>query len=180
MADAACSSLAVDDPFALFDLPPRFALDRAQLDARYHALHHACHPDRHSQAPASQQRWAMQRAADVNAAYSTLRQPLERARCLLARSGHPFDMHLHTALPVDFLEQQMAWREALAAARSEAAALQGLQQQTRQVLDNVQQALQTALDERGDWQEATALLRRALFVAKLEAEIEAALNALDA
>jgi len=71
-------SLKAND-FALFGLPERFALDRAQLDARWKQLQGAAHPDRFATDTAAAQRVAMQWAVRINEAYRRLKDPLARA-----------------------------------------------------------------------------------------------------
>ena len=53
------AQLAVSD-FELFDIPQRFAQDRAQLDARWKDLQREAHPDKFASQGASAQRVAMQ------------------------------------------------------------------------------------------------------------------------
>ena len=65
--------------FQLFDLPVHFALDQAQLGARYRQLQGELHPDRYASASDHEQRLAVQYSALVNEAYATLRKPLARA-----------------------------------------------------------------------------------------------------
>ena len=102
-----------DDDFALFGLPRRFGVDRAALDACWLALQAEVHPDRFAGQGASAQRLAMQWAVRVNQAYQRLKSPLQRGayRCELA--GVAIAAETNTAMPPEFLLQQMAWREAL-------------------------------------------------------------------
>ena len=99
-----------DDDFTLFGLPPRQALDRADLDARRRELQARVHPDRHAAEGASAQRLAMQWAVRVNEAYERLKDPLTRAAYLCALRGMAVDAERNTAMPAAFLAQQMAWR----------------------------------------------------------------------
>ena len=62
-----------DDDFALFDLPRRHALVRAELDSRWRALQARVHPDRFAAEGAAAQRLAMQWAVRVNEAHQRLR-----------------------------------------------------------------------------------------------------------
>ena len=52
--------------FELFDIPPRFALDRAALDVRWRALQGEVHPDKFAAQGGAAQRVAMQWALRVN------------------------------------------------------------------------------------------------------------------
>ena len=102
-----------DNDFALFGLPERFALDRADLDTRWRQLQGSAHPDRFVGEGAAAQRLAMQWSVRINEAYRRLREPLTRAAYLCELRGAPISAHTNTAMPAAFLVQQMAWREAL-------------------------------------------------------------------
>ena len=110
-----------DDHFTLFGLPPRFALDRSALDARWRALQGEVHPDRFTSEGAAAQRVAMQWALRVNEAYAVLKDPLKRGAYLCELRGAPIAAENNTAMPAAFLMQQMEWREQLDDARGLAA-----------------------------------------------------------
>ena len=73
--------------FELFGLVPRFAQDRAALDARWKELQREIHPDRFAAQGASAQRVAMQWSARINEAYQRLKDPLRRAGYLCELNG---------------------------------------------------------------------------------------------
>jgi molecular chaperone HscB len=110
-----------DNDFVLFGLPERYALGRDDLDARWRRLQATAHPDRFAAEGAAAQRLAMQWSVRINEAYRRLREPLSRAAYLCELRGAPIAAHANTAMPGDFLMQQMDWREALAEAEGEAA-----------------------------------------------------------
>ena len=97
-----------DDDFTLFGLPQRQALDRAELDARRRDLQAQVHPDRFAAEGAAAQRLAMQWAVRVNEAHQRLRDPLKRAAYLCELNGAPIEAENNTAMPTNFLMQQMA------------------------------------------------------------------------
>ena len=109
-----------DNDFQLFGLPEMQAQDRAAIDARWKVLQAEVHPDRFAAEGAAAQRVAMQWAMRVNEAYQRLKDPLKRAAYLCELRGAPVQAENNTAMPADFLMQQMAWREALDEAESEA------------------------------------------------------------
>ena len=109
-----------DNDFVLFGLPERFTIDRADLDARWRRLQASAHPDRFAADGAAAQRLAMQWSVRINEAYRRLREPLARGAYLCELRGAPIAAHSNTAMPGDFLMQQMAWREALDDADSDA------------------------------------------------------------
>src|SRR5690606_37929011 len=101
-------------------LPRAFALDRATLDAQWKALQAKVHPDRFAAEGGTAQRVAMQWAVRVNEAHQRLKDPLKRAAYLCELAGAPIRSESNTAMPADFLMQQMQWREALEDAGSAA------------------------------------------------------------
>ncbi|MBV2235383.1 MAG: Fe-S protein assembly co-chaperone HscB [Sterolibacterium sp.] len=165
--------------FALFGLPPRFALDGSELDARYRDLQAQVHPDRHAHLGAVEKRLAMQWSTRVNEAYQTLRQPLARAEYMLAEAG--IDVHQERAMSTEFLLAQMALREAVAQAHSASDddELDRLHRQIRKEITAQYDTLAELLDQ-GSLTKAAALLRQLMFQEKLLAEVNDALAALDA
>ena len=168
-----------DDDFALFGLPQRQTLDRAALDVRRRELQAQVHPDRFAAEGAAAQRIAMQWAVRVNEAYQRLKDPLSRAAYLCELRGVAIDAERNTAMPAQFLMQQMAWREALddAAGALEVQRLdEAVARDERAMLDE----LASLLDERGDTAAAAAKVRALMFVARFRRDIEQRLEALDA
>ena len=106
------TSLQSDD-FELFGLTPRFAQDRSSIDARWKDLQREAHPDKFAAQGAAAQRLAMQWSVRINEAYQRLKDPLKRAAYLCELHGAPVNAENNTAMPTEFLMQQMEWREAL-------------------------------------------------------------------
>ena len=69
--------------------------------------------------------------------------PLNRARYLLLQHGVDTQEESNTAMPVDFLMQQMEWREALEAAKQakDSSALDDLEQRMQHEVRILQQQL---------------------------------------
>jgi molecular chaperone HscB len=99
--------------FQLFDLPVDFAVDLAQLGARYRQLQKELHPDRYAGASAHEQRLAVQYSALINEAYTTLRKPLSRVLYLLELSGMTSKDIAEQHIDGGFLITQMELREKL-------------------------------------------------------------------
>jgi molecular chaperone HscB len=167
--------------FELFGLPPAFALSRESLEHAYRDIQAEIHPDRFAHAGEAEQRLAMQWTARVNEAYQTLRQPFERARYLLELQGIDAMDARNTAMPADFLVQQMAWRERLEEARAakDLVALQRMEAETRTQAEQLERQLAELLDERHDYLQAAEVLRKYRFLDKLLLEIDAAMEAID-
>lgn len=165
------------DDFELFGLPRRFAVERHALDARWKSLQGAAHPDRHAAQGAAAQRVAMQWAVRVNEAHARLKDPLKRAAYLCELHGTPIDAENNTAMPADFLMQQMHWREALDEAQDAAgveALDRELQSERRRRLD----ALEAALDARQDWPAAAQQVRALMFIERFGQDVDRRLEAL--
>jgi molecular chaperone HscB len=167
-----------DDDFTLFALPERFALDSQQLDRRWRELQAEVHPDRFAAQGAAAQRIAMQWSVRVNQAYQRLKDPLKRAAYLCERRGAPIEAERNTAMPHEFLLQQMAWREALDEA-ADGAAVQGLADQVEAHEQGLLQRLQVLLDEQGDAAAAAAQVRALMFVARFRNDLDERLESLE-
>jgi molecular chaperone HscB len=167
-----------DDDFTLFGLPQRQLQDRAELDARRRDLQARVHPDRFAAEGAAAQRLAMQWAVRVNEAYQRLKDPLSRAAYLCQLRGVPVDAERNTAMPADFLMQQMEWREALEEAETPAA-VQALDDRVAALERSLQETLTTHLDTAPDTAAAAAQVRALMFVARFRQDIDRRLDLLD-
>lgn len=167
--------------FELFGLTPAFTLEHDSLEHAYRNIQAEIHPDRFAHAGEAEQRLAMQWTARVNEAYQTLRQPFERARYLLELKGvHAMDTR-NTAMPADFLMQQIELRERLDEARAakDLTALQRMESDARAQVGRLERQLAELLDERHAYTEAAEVLRKYRFMDKLLAEIEQAMEEID-
>lgn len=156
--------------FELFDVPPRFAQDLAQLDARWKALQRQVHPDRFAAQGAAAQRVAAQWSARINEAYRRLQDPQRRAAYLCELNGAPIEAESNTAMPPAFLMQQMALREQAEDARA-VADFDALQAQVRQMQDEWQQTIERQLDAERDWRAAASSVRALMFLNRLAEEL---------
>jgi molecular chaperone HscB len=166
-----------DDDFTLFGLPQRFAIDRAVVDERWRALQAEVHPDRHATHGAAAQRVAAQWSMRINEAHRRLRDPLSRAAYLCELRGAKVDAERNTAMPAAFLQQQLAWREALDDARD----LQAVRvlddevaAQERSMLGDLERLLD---NDESDPAAAAAQVRALMFVARFREDIDRRLDA---
>ena len=166
------------DDFELFGLPRRFALDRGELDARRRALQAEVHPDRFTGADAAAQRAAMQSAVRVNEAHARLADPLKRAGYLCDLAGTPLRAEDNTAMPLDFLREQMAWRESLDEASSRAE-IDALARDLADARRLAYERLASALDERRDFAAAAQEVRALMFIERFAADVDDRLVALE-
>jgi molecular chaperone HscB len=169
------------DHFALFGVKPAFRLDLSDLDSRYRDIQAQVHPDRFAHAGEAERRLSMQWATHANEAYQTLKRPLERAKYLLHLAGHDIQAESNTAMPADFLMEQMEWREAVMDARNggDHHELEHLHNRLRGDVTNSYDELAQLLDDSGDHTQATDRVRRLMFLEKLLYEIDDALASLE-
>ncbi|WP_225783493.1 Fe-S protein assembly co-chaperone HscB [Xenophilus sp. Marseille-Q4582] len=159
-----------DTDFELFAVPPTFAQDRAQLDARWKQLQREVHPDRFASQGSAAQRLAMQWSVRINEAYQRLKDPLKRAAYLCELHGAPIEAENNTAMPAEFLMQQMEWREALDDA-ADLPALDALQEQVDAARARALSSLDWLIDEKGDWPAAVAQVRALMFIERFVHEL---------
>ncbi|MGC9184420.1 MAG: Fe-S protein assembly co-chaperone HscB [Thiomonas sp.] len=166
--------------FDLFGLPEKFALDLAQLERARLAVQTQIHPDRFAAGTDRDKRLAMQWAAQANAAYLVLKNPVQRAAYLCERRGVPVQAENNTAMPADFLMQQMQWREALEDLRdaADAAGLQALHAQVQAQRTQRMAAITQALDVDNAPQIAAEQVRALLFLDRFTEELRRAADAL--
>jgi molecular chaperone HscB len=158
--------------FELFGLPGQFAQDRAAIDARWKELQREAHPDRFAAQGPAAQRIAMQWSVRINEAYQRLKDPLKRAAYLCELRGAPVDSHSNTAMPADFLVEQMAWREALEEARSEEE-LDQLDGELQRARSEVFQRIEHFLDQTGDAAAAAQQVRGLMFIERFGHDVQA-------
>lgn len=164
--------------FELMGLPERFGLDPSRLEQGYRELQSQVHPDRFASAPEAERRVAMQWATRANEAYRTLRDPVDRARYLLGLKGFDTGEDTNTAMPPDFLMQQMEWRESVAAARA-AGDPENLVQLRAQIADarsEMLRMLERAIDREANFDAGCSLVRKLRFLEKLDEDIDEALE----
>lgn len=163
------------DHFELLGLPVRFAVDTTALETRYHELQREVHPDRFASASQAEQRVSMQLATRVNEAYQTLKSPLARAAYLLRLHGVDPEFETNTAMPAEFLGEQLELREALeeAVAANDVERLGALSANLKKERDSLLAKVETQLDAQGAWREAAVTLRQLMFLEKFGEEIGA-------
>jgi len=168
------------DDFELFGLPRRFAQDADAMQARWKQLQRQAHPDRFAAQGAAAQRLAMQWSVRINQAWQRLKDPLRRAAYLCELRGVPINAESNSAMPVEFLMQQMQWREALEAieSRRDRAAFDALAAQVQEAEDRMLAECARLLDLANDAPAAAAQVRALMFVGRFAREMERAGQAL--
>ncbi len=164
--------------FELFGLPVAFDIDVADLSTRYREIQRRLHPDKFSSASDQDRRLSVQMTALVNEAFQTLKDPLKRGRYVLRLRGIDTGEETDTAMPPEFLVEQMELREALDDARYAQSPLSRLleigKELQRATDDRVRQLSSALADPSAASQErARCLVRELQFFHRLHDEIEA-------
>jgi molecular chaperone HscB len=167
--------------FHLFGIGERFQLDNAQLEQHYRTLQTQVHPDKFAHLSETEQRVSMQWATRVNEAYQTLREPVTRARYLLSLHGVDTQEETNTAMPAEFLMQQMEWREAIEEAQQarDETALTELETRLQHETRELEQYLAAKIDAEHNYADAAEAVRKLKFMEKLAEEIVSAFDAID-
>lgn len=164
--------------FELFGLDTRFTQDRAVIDTRWKDLQREAHPDKFAAQGAAAQRIAMQWSARINEAYQRLKDPMKRAAYLCELHSAPVNAENNTAMPREFLMQQMTWREAL----EEAVSADELADLAREVSEARQAGLNRCehlLDTERDYAGAVQQVRVLMFIERFGSDVDARLDRID-
>lgn len=163
--------------FELFAVPTRFSQDKATLDERWKDLQREAHPDKFAAQGASAQRLAMQWSVRINEAYQRLKDPLKRAAYLCELHAAPIGAENNTAMPPDFLIQQMQWREALEEAQ-DLDSLEVIASQTRISKREQLAKIEHSLDQQQDFAAAAQQVRSLMFIERFHHEVNARIDSL--
>src|SRR3954451_10359610 len=116
-AARALTSSGLQNHFELFGLQAAFGIDSEVLEKAYREIQARVHPDRFAHAGDAERRASLQWTTRVNEAYRTLKDPVQRAKHLLELHGVEVAFETNTAMPPEFLMQQMELRETLEEAK---------------------------------------------------------------
>jgi molecular chaperone HscB len=164
--------------FELFALEQCFKQDLVVLDTRWKDLQRQAHPDKFSAEGAAAQRIAMQWSVRINEAYQRLKDPLKRAAYLCELHGAPVNAENNTAMPMDFLMQQMQWREELDEAVTEAD-LERISNDCSRFQKNLLQQIEQLLDSAKDYAAAAGQVRALMFVERFASDVEHRLDQIE-
>jgi molecular chaperone HscB len=164
--------------FELFGLEPAYALDLEHLDSAYRDIQSKIHPDRYANAGDAERRASMEMTTQVNEAHRTLKSPVQRAKYLLELNGVDVGFETNTAMPPEFLMEQMDLRERLEQA-ADADALGQLEKELFESKMSIEAQIAECIDGRHDYRGASGLVRKLMFLEKLDEEINAAYDALE-
>jgi molecular chaperone HscB len=162
--------------FELFGLAPAFALESEALERSYRGIQSQVHPDRFAHAGDAERRASLQWTTRVNEAYRTLKDPVQRGKHILELHGVDVAFETNTQMPSDFLLQQLELREELEAATGgkDVSRLDRLRSGLRVQKQALERQIGEAIDARKDYTGAAALVRKLMFLDRLDDEIDAA------
>jgi molecular chaperone HscB len=171
--------------FELFGLAPAFALgpEAAEaLERSYRDIQSRVHPDRFAHAGDAERRASLQWTTRVNEAYRTLKDPLQRAKHVLELHGVDVQFETSTQMPGDFLIQQLELREELERAiqAKDAALLDALRRDLAADKLKIESLIADEIDRKQDYPAAAGLVRKLMFLDRLDAEIDAAYETVEA
>jgi molecular chaperone HscB len=178
---SAAAAKALTSPsshFELFGLPPVFSLDLEALEKAYRDIQSRVHPDRFAHAGDAERRASLQWTTRVNEAFQTLKNPVSRARHLLELQGVDVAFETNTAMPPEFLMQQMELRERLEEAK-DSASLDALRKELSGDRGNLEKEIAQTIDAEKDYKGAADEVRKLQFLHRLDEEIDAAYEELD-
>lgn len=160
--------------FELFGLPNQFELDNNTLSETFRDLQRRFHPDKFASASERDRLMAVQKAAEINDAYQTLKSPISRAEYILALQGIDIRAEQQTMSDPMFLMEQMELREEIeiiAQSNEPESALFDFDSKIQTMYQQQLAQLKKQLESE-QWDSAADGVRKLKFVNKLRYEIE--------
>lgn len=160
--------------FELFQLPVSFQIEMDVLKQKQQEFQKNIHPDKYANASQQEQMLAMQVSTQVNTAYQTLADDLQRAVYLLSLQGIDINTETDTQMPMDFLMKQMEIREALSEVKEDESSLSTLDDMLVAIGKDRAELVQNVksnFDEQA-YKQARDDVRQFQFIEKLQNEIK--------
>jgi len=101
------------DYFAIFGLPRKLWIEMGALEQKFLLLSWKLHPDNFVNAPEQERELSLKRSSELNDAYRTLRDPVERVEYLLAVEGARKEGEHKQQAPPELLEEVFELNESL-------------------------------------------------------------------
>jgi molecular chaperone HscB len=151
-------------------------MEKEVLEKAYRDIQSRVHPDRFASAGDAERRASLQWTTRVNEAYRTLKDPVQRAKHILDLHGVDVAFETDTAMPVDFLTRQLELRESLeeAIARKDAVLLDSLRKSLLAEKQSLVEQIGDRIDATRDYAGAVGLVRKLMFLHRLDEEVDAA------
>jgi molecular chaperone HscB len=113
----------------------------------------------------------------INEAYQRLKEPIRRAAYLCELRGAPIAAEKNTAMPAQFLIEQMEWREELDEAQSEDD-LDKLHDELSEARGRTLRSIGKLLDEEHDAHAAAQQVRALMFIERFGRDVESRMEQL--
>lgn len=157
--------------FELFSLPVSYTITLSNLSATYRDLQKQFHPDKFVMHPDAEKLIAMQKSTEINDAYQTLKDSCLRAQYILLLQGLDIELEQRTLQDVDFLMQQMQWREDLESfTEDDEDAINTFSEETAQNIKELENVIADQL-QASDLEATANSIRKLKFMLKLQIEI---------
>ncbi|MGB0893519.1 MAG: co-chaperone HscB [Parashewanella sp.] len=162
--------------FELFGFNTDYSIDQTQLSERYRELQRLVHPDKFANNSEQEKLLAIQKTAQINDGYQTLKDPICRAEHILQLRGIDISHETTTVKDTSFLMQQMQWREDIEDIQTHAdphTAIDHLAASFNEYKKTIFAELTSSLDKnnRSDNQLVAEQIRKLKFMAKLQDEL---------
>ena len=158
--------------FEIFDVAQTYDVDQKGLLKRYLGLQRKFHPDRYIASSEAEKRINMQWVAEINLAFETLSDDLQRSIYLLKLNGH--ELEENPTLGKGILLKQIELREDLEEIKRDSnyeRALTEFKKETEKELESLKSRLRAAFSI-GDSEAIKNLIYEQQFLTKLIGEME--------
>jgi molecular chaperone HscB len=157
--------------FELFSLPVSFSIDQSRLSETYRELQKKYHPDKFVMQSDSEKLSAMQKSAEINDAYQTLKNTCLRAQYMLLLAGLDIALEQRTLQDTNFLMQQMEWRETIESfSEDDEEAIEDFTKIIEQQVLTLESNIATQL-QHTELEDAANSIRKLKFMLKLQVEL---------
>lgn len=153
------------NPYKLLGVNPSFSIPKTELDRAYYALQRAVHPDKASLASRLE---AEISSAELNKAYQSLKDPIERAKALAALNGHKIEISSDSQ---DILLEAMRWREAVSKLTPESENKELLKAELESDIQECLDQIDFAFGQK-DYKSLNPLVTRLSFLQKVREDIK--------
>jgi len=152
-------------------MPVSYSIATSELSATYRLLQKQFHPDNFVMQVDAKKRAAMQKSIEINDAYKTLKDNCLRAQYILLLHGLDIELEQRTLQDVDFLMQQMRWREEIESfTKDDFDAIEAFSNNIRQHVKALENTIEAQLKQ-ADLQATAESIRRLKFMLKLQTEL---------
>ena len=159
-----------NNPFALFDIPETFDVDKKEIEAKYLTLQKQLHPDNFVTKSQKEQMVALNVGAALNTAYDTLMNSIKLS-CQILENKNISDI-LNRAPSSELMQQQFELREAV----EETNDLENLKQQVASEVEICYKNLSEAFKNEF-YEKAVDLTIELQFLTKFEKDVKRKLRA---